>query len=303
MRSLNMNRKIVLQLIISLIVLGFGIVPQINAQDATAAVEGQYASVNGVELYYETYGTGDPIILLHGGLGGIVEYAQLIPELAKTRQVIAVELQGHGHTADIDRPFSYESMADDIAALIQSLGFEKADVMGYSLGGGVALQTVIRHPDVVRKVVLISTAYKRADIHAEFLAGMDAMSAEAADSMIQTPMYQYYSSVAPKLENWPTLIQKSGDLLRQDYDWTENVKKITTPTLIVAGDNDFISPKHAEEMYELLGGAVAGGMVATPVQNQLAILPNTIHFTILSRTDLLLPIITPFLDAQPPTAS
>jgi pimeloyl-ACP methyl ester carboxylesterase len=211
-------------------------------------------------------------------------------------------LQGHGHTADIDRPFSYESMADDIAALIEQLGFKQVDIMGYSLGGGVALRTVIQHPEVVRKAVLISTAYKRADIHAEFLAGMDAISAEAADSMRQTPMYQYYSSVAPKLENWPTLIGKSGDLLRRDYDWTDAVKAITTPTLIVAGDNDFISPAHAEAMYELLGGAVAGGMVA-PVQNQLAILPNTIHFTILSRIDLLLPIITPFLDAPPAAVS
>jgi pimeloyl-ACP methyl ester carboxylesterase len=147
--------------------------------------------------------------------------------------------------------------------------------------------------------VLISTPYQRAGIHAEFLAGMDAMNAEAADAMQQTPMYQYYSSAAPKLDDWPTFIGKVGDMMRQDYDWTEDVKKISTPTLIVAGDNDDFSPAHAQAMYELLGGGVAGGF-APPVQNQLAILPNTIHFTILSRADLLLPIITPFLDAPLP---
>ena len=297
-----MSRKIVLQLIVSLAVLTIAIVPGVSAQDATPTTEGKYASVNGLELYYEIHGTGEPLILLHGGLGGIVEFAQLLPALAETRQVIAVELQGHGHTADIERPLSYEAMADDIAAFIEQLGYQQADILGFSLGGGVALQTVIRHPDVVRKVVLISTPYKRSGIHAEFLAGMAAMSAEAADAMQQTPMYQYYSSVAPKLEDWPTFIGKVGDMMRQDYDWTEDVKKITTPTLIVAGDSDQIAPAHAVEMFGLLGGGVAGGMVA-PIQNQLAILPNTIHFTILSRTDLLLPIITAFLDAPPAAAS
>jgi pimeloyl-ACP methyl ester carboxylesterase len=298
---MNVNKTII-QVVVSLIVLGLAIAPSVSAQGDT--VEGQYASVNGLEMYYEVHGNGDPIILLHGGLGGVVEFAQLLPALAETRQVIAVELQAHGHTADIDRPLSYESMADDVAALIGQLGFEKADVLGFSLGGGVALRTAIQHPEVVDRLILISTPYQRAGLHPEFRAGMEAMSAETADAIKETPMYQYYSSVAPKLEDWPTFIGKVGDMMSRDYDWTEAVKAIQTPTLIIAADNDDITPAHVIALYKLLGGGVAGGMVATPVINQLAILPNTIHFNILYRADLLLPIITPFLDAPlPETAS
>ncbi len=273
----------------------------LSAQDATPeAASGSYAAVNGLEMYYEVYGTGDPLILIHGGLGGIVEFAQLIPSLAETRQVIAVELQGHGHTADIDRPLSFEGLADDVAALIGTLGFENADVIGYSLGGSVALQTAIRHPEVVRKLILISTPFSRSGIQPEFQAGMAAMSAEAAPMMLETPMYQFYASVAPNVDNWATLVGKAGALLSQDYDWSDAVQGITAPTLVIAGDNDFISPTHTVELYRLLGGGVAGGF-APPPAAQLAILPNTIHFTILARTDLVPPLVNSFLDATPPT--
>jgi len=295
-----MNRTMILRLLVGTLVLGWGFVVQFPRMSAQESGAGSYASVNGLEMYYETYGEGDPLILIHGGLGGIVQFGSLIPTLAETRQVIAVELQGHGHTADIDRPLSYESMADDIAALIEFLGFEKADVMGYSLGGGVALQTAIRHPEAVRKLVLVSAVYKRSDIHDEFLAGMSAMSAEVASQMLETPMYQFYSSVAPNLENWAALVAKSGELLAQDYDWSADVAKMTTPTLIVAGDSDMLSPIHVVEMFELLGGGVAGGLVE-PSASQIAILPNTNHFEILSRTDILLPTVTAFLDT--PAAS
>lgn len=266
-----------------------------KAQDDT----GNYASVNGLEMYYEVYGTGDPIILIHGGLGGVVEYSQLIPVLAESRQVIAVELQGHGHTADIDRPLSFELMADDIAALIEHLGYAHADVMGFSLGGGVALQTAIQHPQVVRKLILVSTPYARRGIHPEFQVGMEAMSAEAAESMLETPMYQYYSSAAPNVEAWSTLVGKSGDLLRQEYDWSELVQGIAIPTLILVGDSDFIPPSHAVELFSLLGGGVPGDFVGLP-SSQLAVLPGTTHFTILTRTDLLMPVLMPFLDVPMP---
>ncbi len=291
------KRTLIHTLVSSFAIFGFWLMiqpSQINAQENSP--EGQYASVNGLEIYYQTTGEGQPLILLHGGLGGAVEFSQLIPLMAENRQVIAVELQGHGHTADIDRPLSYELMADDVAALIEALGFENADVMGFSLGGGVALQTAIRHPEVVRKLVLISTPYQQAGIHDEFLAGMTSMNADAAAMMLDTPMYQFYASVAPNVDNWSTLVGKAGALLAQDYDWTDDVAQMTTPTLILAGDSDMIYPEQAVSMFDLLGGGVAGDFLGFPA-SQLALLPATSHFTILSRSDLLLPIITPFLDA------
>jgi pimeloyl-ACP methyl ester carboxylesterase len=190
-------------------------------------------------------------------------------------------------------------MADDVAALIEYLELKNADILGFSLGGGVALQTAIRHPEVVRKLVLVSTAFKREGIHPEFLQGMSSMTPEAAQAMLETPMYQYYASAAPQPENWPVLVGKEGDLLRQDYDWSADIPAITAPTLIVAGDSDFVPPAYTVELFGLLGGGVAGGF-AEPPNSQLAILPGTIHFDILSRADLLLPIITPFLDAPMP---
>src|SRR5947199_1995690 len=158
---------------------------------------GHYADVNGIKLYYEIHGTGRPLILLHGGLGAIEMFGPNLPALAKGRQVIAVDLQGHGRTADIDRPLSVALMADDIAALIRHLGLENADVLGYSLGGGVALQTAIRHPEVVRKLVVVSSAFKRDGWYPEVLAGMAAMNAEAARFMVGSPPHQVYVAAAP----------------------------------------------------------------------------------------------------------
>jgi pimeloyl-ACP methyl ester carboxylesterase len=295
------TKTVVTILFTSLVALGFGTYTpgraSVSAQDAAPA--GEYASINGLELYYEIHGEGEPIILIHGGLGGIVEFSQLLPALAESRQVIAVELQGHGHTADNDRPLSFEAMADDIAALIEHLGLEKADILGFSLGGGVALRTAIDHPEAVNKLILVSTAYSRVGIRPEFLAGMSGMNADAAQAMLETPMYQFYSGVAPRPEDWPTLVGKVGELLAQDYDWSEDVAAITAPTLIVVGDSDFIPPSHGVELFGLLGGDVAGDFVGMPA-SQLAVLPGASHFTILSRTDLLLPAITPFLDTPVP---
>lgn len=278
--------KVVLVALMSALIL-----THVNAQEAV----GDYALVNGVNMYYEIHGEGEPLVLLHGGLGGIVEFGQLLPLLAETRQVIAVELQGHGHTADIDRALSYEVLADDVAALIQYLGYEKADVMGFSLGGGVALQIAIRHPEVVNKVLLVSTPYIREQIRPEFLTGMSAMNAEAAGAMLETPMYQYYSSVAPQVEDWATLVGKVGEMLSQDYDWSEDVAAVEVPVLVLVGDSDMISSSHATELFKLLGGDVAGDFVGLPT-SQLAVLPRTTHFSILTRTDLLLPMLSSFLD-------
>ena len=159
--------------------------------------KGNHAEVNGLGMYYEIHGAGRHLILIHGGVGAIEMFGKVLTLLAKGHQVVAVDLQAHGRTADVDHPLSYESMADDIGALIEHLGFEKADVMGYSLGGGVALQTAIRHPEAVRKLVVVSTVFKRDGWYAEVLAGMEQMGPEAVEPMKQTPMYELYASVAP----------------------------------------------------------------------------------------------------------
>ncbi len=228
-------------------------------------------------------------------------FSQLLPALAANRQIIGVELQGHGHTADRDRPFSFQQMGDDVAALITHLGLEKADVAGYSLGGGAAFQTAIRHPEVVRKLVIISAACKRDGWYPEVLEGMAAMNAQAAAAMVGSPPYQAYVSAAPNPENWTSLVSKTGDLLRQDYDWSADVAAIKAPTLIVIGDADSVRPDHALEIYKLLGGGpvilTADGRMGEQPKSQLAVLPGTTHFNIVERMDLLLPIIQPFLDA------
>jgi len=259
--------------------------------------KGNYAPVNGLNLYYEIHGAGQPLVLIHGGFGVIGRFAsfeQLLPTLAETRQVIAVELQAHGHTADVDRPLSYEQMADDVAALIVYLALDRADVFGYSLGGGVALQTAIRHPDGVRTLVVASAPCRRDGWHPEVLAGMAAVNGEA---LIGTPMHAAYLGVAPNPDGWSRLADKVRELLGSDYDWSAAVAAIEAPALVVVGDADSVRPAHAVEMFGLLGGGKADGAMGGRPRSQLAVLPDTTHFTIQDRTDLLLPIVATFLDA------
>jgi pimeloyl-ACP methyl ester carboxylesterase len=263
-----------------------------------------YAPVNGLNLYYEIHGSGAPLVLLHGGFGATGMFGDLLDTLAARRQVIAVDLQGHGRTADIDRPLRNEHMADDIAALIAHLGLGTASVMGYSLGGGVALQTAIRHPELIDRLIVVSTPHKRSAWHASNLAGMDQITAAVAEPMKQTPMYQLYASIAPRPEDWPTLCEKTGDLLRQDYDWSAGVSALTMPTMLIIGDADSISPAHAAEFFALLGGGLQDGSWdrtgVTP--HRLAILPNATHYDILT-SPLLAPAVTPFLDEASPAGN
>jgi len=269
----------------------------------TTALKTGYAPVNGLNLYYEIHGTGKPLLLLHGGLGATEMFDEVMPALSKDRQVIAVDLQAHGRTGDIDRPLSYDAMADDIAALIKNLGIEKADVMGYSVGGGVALRTAVRHPEVVRKLVLVSTAFRRDGWYPEVLAGMAQMGAGAAEPMKQTPMYQLYARVAPKPADWPVLLTKLGEMLRKDYDWSNDVATIKVPTLLVFGDADAVRTAHAVQLFELLGGGKKdGGWDGSGMSNaRLAILPGLTHYSIFS-SPALPASVTPFLDAPMPGA-
>ncbi len=262
---------------------------------------GNYAAVNGLKMYYELHGQGQPVVLLHGGLGGIEMFAPILPALADNRQVVAVELQAHGHTADVDRPLSYEQMADDVAALVRQLGFENADLLGYSLGGGVALQTAIRHPDVVRKLVVVSTPCRSDGWYPEVRAGMRAMNAEIAKTWVGSPMQQAYAGVAPRPEDWPTLVAKTGQLVPQDYDWSAGVAALKAPTMLVVGDADSVRPAHAVEFFELLGGGQrdagwdGSGMSAA----RLAVLPGATHYNIFD-SPALVAAVTAFLDAPMP---
>jgi pimeloyl-ACP methyl ester carboxylesterase len=262
---------------------------------------GNYARVNGLDLYYELHGSGQPLVLLPGAFGTIETMGELAPQLAPTRRVIAVELQGHGHTADIDRPLSFELMADDIAALMASLGLAQADLFGYSLGGGVALQTAIRHPQVVRRLALASTPFKREGWYPEDLAAMGAISAEA---FAETPIHDAYLQTSPVPEAWPTFVAKVRHLVTSDYDWTTGVRALKAPVLILVGDADGVRLAHAVEFFGLLGGGKADGDLAGLPRASLAVLPATTHVGwappyhgIMTRTHLLLPILTEFLEA------
>jgi pimeloyl-ACP methyl ester carboxylesterase len=266
--------------------------------------KGNYALVNGLEMYYEIHGSGQPLVVLPGSFWTIEAMGELVPQLAATRRVIAVERQGHGHTADIERPLRYEWLADDIAALIRHLGLEQADIFGYSLGGGVGLQTAIRHPELVRKLALASTAFKRDGWYPEDLAAMAAMSAEA---FAGTPIHDAYLQTSPVPEAWPTVVAKVRQLVTSDYDWTAGLAALKTPTLILVGDADGLRLTHVVEFFGLLGGGQADGDLAGLPRASLAVLPATTHVGwappfhgIITRTHLLLPILTEFLDAPMP---
>ena len=257
-----------------------------------------YADVNGLSLYYEEHGSGAPLVLLHGGISDGEMFAPILPELAAQRRVITVDLQGHGHTADVDRPLRPESMADDIAALIEHLGLKQADVMGYSLGGLVALRTAIQHPQLVRRLVLVSIPFRRDRSHPEVVATIDQMTPELADVLKQSPLYERYSQLAPRVQDWPVLIAKTSELLKYDYDWATDVDELDTPTMLVFADADSVRPAHIVEFYAVLGGGLrdAGWDGSARPTTRLAILPGTTHYDIYA-SPALAPAVIPFLDA------
>jgi pimeloyl-ACP methyl ester carboxylesterase len=258
----------------------------VTTSEWTTATQGtgRYAEVNGIRLYYETHGAGRPLILLHGGLGSGEMFGPALTALALGHQVIAVDLQGHGRTADIDRPISVELMADDIAALIGHLGLDKPDLMGYSLGGGVALLTAIRHPELVGRLVVVSVNIRRSAIYAEMLGQQGQLSAAAAEFMKDTPMYELYARVAPRPEDFPRLLDKMGQAMAKDFDFTEQVRGLQVPTLFACADADMFPPSHAVEVFELLGGGQRDGGwqgEGRPAGGHaLAILPGVTHYSI-----------------------
>jgi len=248
-----------------------------------------YVPVNGLDMYWESRGDGGvPLVVVHGGFGLASMFGDLLDQLAEKRQVIAVELQARGHTRDTGRPFSFEAFGDDIAGVIEHLRLGQADLLGYSLGGGAGLRCVVQHPGRVRRLALVSTPCRRDGWFPEVLAGMAQVGRDAFGQMRQSPMYQAWSQVAPDRDAFPALMDKTGELLRQPYDWTDEVRRITTPTLLVYADADSIPPSHAAEFFALLGGGLkdAGwdGSLATSMG--LAILPGLTHYNIFGAPQL-----------------
>jgi pimeloyl-ACP methyl ester carboxylesterase len=263
---------------------------------------GQYAEVNGINLYFETHGAGRPMVLLHGGLGSGEMFGPVLPVLAQHHQVIAVDLQGHGRTPDIDRPIDVRLMGDDIAALIDHLGLDRPDLVGYSLGGGVALQTAVKYPAKIRRLVVVSANIRRDAIYPDMLVQQGQVSAAAAEFMKDTPMYQLYQRVAPRPEDFPRLLDKMGESMSRDFDFTDDVRGLAMPTLIVAADADMAPPSHYVEVFKLLdGGLRDGGWMGEGRPkggHALAILPGLTHYNICT-SPLLATAVVSFLDGQP----
>ena len=263
---------------------------------------GKYADVNGINLYYETHGNGRPLILLHGGLGSGEMFGPVLPLLAERHQVVAVDLQGHGRTADIDRPIDVRLMAGDIAALIDHLRLATPDVVGYSLGGGVALQTAAQYPTKVRRLVMVSANLRPDAIYPEMRAQQGQVNAAAVEFMKDTPMYQLYQRVAPRPEDFPRLLTKIGESMSIDFDFTEEVRGLQMPTLVVAADADMAPPSHYAEIFKLLGGGLRdGGWMGEGRPeggHALAILPRLTHYNIFT-SPLFAAATLAFLDEQP----
>jgi pimeloyl-ACP methyl ester carboxylesterase len=257
-----------------------------------------YAPVNELSMYYEVHGEGPPLLLLHGAYMTAEMMAPLATGLARTRQVIVPEMQAHGRTADADRPITYEQMADDGAALLRELGHEQADVVGYSMGGATALQMAIRHPELVRRLVVASATFRYDGMPAEALAMFPSITPEM---FAGSPMETEYQRLAPNPGDFPVLVEKLKTLDTTDFAWPEDdIRGIAAPTLIVLGDSDGVRLEHAVEMFKLRGGGVMGDLSGMP-ESQLAVLPGTSHFVppgsgLLDRADWLLAMIPPFLD-------
>jgi pimeloyl-ACP methyl ester carboxylesterase len=251
-------------------------------------------------MYYEIHGSGRPLVLLHGAFMTIEgSFQRMLPTLAETRQVIAIEQQAHGRTADIDRPLTYGGMAADTVELLRQIGIEEADIFGYSMGAAIALDIAVRHPGLVHKLVLASPSYTREGSYPEMYEGEENLKPE---DLAGTPFAEDYARTTPNPDAWPVLIEKVKQLDREFRGWTaDEIRSIRAPTLVIVGDSDVTRPEHAVEIFRLLGGGVPGDLVGLPA-SRLAVLPGTTHITLIDRTDWLLSMIGEFFDAPAPEA-
>jgi pimeloyl-ACP methyl ester carboxylesterase len=259
-------------------------------------MESGYKNVNGMKMYYEIHGPNTretaPIVALHGAYMNILSMGAIIPGLAKTHQVYALEFQGHGRTNDIDRPITYPNLADDVAAFMKAVGLEKADVFGYSMGAGAGLQLAIRHPEKVNKLVAASVAYDDEGRQPEFKALIPQMTVEM---FVNMPFAKDYRKLAPNPEGFPELVKKLIQSEKEPMMWEKDVRAMKTPVLIIFGDADGYTLEHAVAMFRLLGGGVMGDTGKPLPASRLAVLPATSHTAVITQTDLLLGLIEPFL--------
>jgi pimeloyl-ACP methyl ester carboxylesterase len=269
-----------------------------GASTSTPSKKG-YVEANGVSYYYEIHGKGEPLLVLHGGLGSIDMFMPDIPTFAKQRQVIAVDLHGHGRTALGNRAINLIDIGSDLATVVKALGYRQVDALGYSFGGGAALRLAVQHPQLVRRLVLVSTVYAQDGFYPEMLPQQAAVGAAMAEAMKPTPMYQSYVKVAPKPEDFPRLLDNMGAWMRTPYDWSEDVKKLTIPVMLVYGDSDMMRPEHIVRFYQLLGGGLrdAGWMREHMSKNRLAILPDLTHYEVGMAPELVTTTL-PFLNGE-----
>ena len=239
-----------------------------------------HAAVNGVNYYYAIYGSGEPLLLLHGGLFHTEMFGLTLTKLAMNRQVIGVDLQGHGRTPLGNREISLIDMGNDMAGVFKKIGYDKVDVLGYSMGGGVAFQFAVQHPEMIRRLVLVSTPFAQDGFYPEMLPQQAALGAAMAEQMKETPMYKSYAAIAPHPEEFPKLLDQMGAYMRKPYDWSPDVRKLTMPVMLIYGDSDMFRPEHEVKFYQLLGGGLqdAGWQREHMSQNRLAILPDVTHY-------------------------
>jgi len=276
-----------------------------SVQKPEAASKGYADAAEGLRVYYEVYGQGEPIVALHGGLMDIGSMAQVIGPLSRERQVIAIDLEGHGRTALRGTPMSHERNGDDVAAVLHSLDITKADVAGYSHGGDAAIRMAIQHPESVRNLIVISTAAERDGWYPEVLRGMEAVSAAQAPQMQQTPLYEAYAAVAPHPEQFGLLLDRMGELMRKDYDWRGEIARLPMPVLLLFADHDAVSMKHIAEFFSLFGGGVRdAGWEGTPkfARARLAIVPGYTHYNFGQGPDVAR-VIEAYLDKPTSTAT
>lgn len=261
--------------------------------------ESGYAAVNGLKMYYEVYGTGKPIVLLHGSYMSIpLNWSHIIPLMAKNRKVIVAEMQGHGRTRDIARELSYEGMADDVSGLLKHLKIDSADILGYSMGAGIAFQVAVRHPEQVRRLIILSGTYA----HDGWWPDVEASFATFKPEMFKgTPIQKQYDSLGNDPAHFDEFVQKVISIDLKPYDWSQEVKNIKAPILIAIGDADGVRYEHALELIRAKGGGKMGDLHGLP-QSRLAILPGTTHIGMIQRTDWLIPMIDDFLDSDLNTA-